>query len=208
MALVQNVDFRDINGDGSPEVAYTKGGGGTGWTLSTITILSITDGAEAIRLDVRLPIEESTLVGAGDFDGDGNLEWAAIDASWELAGFCHACSPIASFVLDWDPDEQAFVDASPRFAGYLLRHIAPPQLPPTGASCFEQDAFLSRGVSAALSYLNVGYIEDASSVISIIESFEIDGVLRQKRDAIVRSLRTDPHHPSYLEGPNVDCPPE
>jgi hypothetical protein len=57
-----------------------------------------------------------------DLDRDGDMEIIATDASWELHGFCHACSPGAEFVLTWDGTQ--YVDASSDYQSFFDEWIA------------------------------------------------------------------------------------
>jgi hypothetical protein len=196
--------LRDLNGDGQPDVVYTTMDGGNGWIRRPTLMASIRPEGDVADVTFELPISLSSPKGPVDLDGDGVYEWTALDASWELKGFCHACSPGSSFVLEWDGD--AYVDATPRFADEVIGRRDDPVQPPADAPCNDKETYLSQGVSRALDYANAGQGDELRRMIEVLRLYEPIGELRAKRDAIVAALEQDPHT-GYLPDTYLnDCP--
>lgn len=191
--LDEELAFRDVNRDGSPDVVYTTDLGGTGWTNSPTLALS-TD-ADGVRdIVFRMPIPASAPERPVDIDGDGVYEWWAGDASWELqAGFCHSCSPSSQFILAWDGE--TYVDATARFLDAILGTRRDPSPPSADASCYEKDLYLSELVSRYLTYFNTSHMQDAERIRVALLAFDVGGELAAKRDAIAAALVPDPHFP-------------
>lgn len=196
----QDLAFRDVNGDGTPELVYETSSGGNGWTQSATLALTIDADGTAHDLTFKLPDWPSAPARAIDINRDGLYEWAVGDASWELRGFCHACSPGSWTVLAWDGS--AYSDASARFGDWIVAQGQEPQVP-AGTSCRAQDAYMSQLVSRFLDYTNAHRGSDAARVVDTLSSFAWSPEFTAKRDAIVAALRLDPHHPGDI--PDVSC---
>jgi len=122
----------DIDADGIQELAVAFNTGGNCWECSRLVIYTVRN-REVAEVAMGLPATgllgydengDGTSAVPGrleEVDGDGKYEVIAIDTSWELHGFCHACSPSAMFVLAWDGER--YVDASSRFPGYYQSRI-------------------------------------------------------------------------------------
>ena len=121
---------------------------------------------KAIEIPVALPV--TGLVGIDhwgdgtsavpedleDLNGDGKQEIVAVDVQWVIHGFCHACSPYASYVLNWDG--QGYVNASreARFQGYFDDEIA--QYEGYLSNETRDDYRMSRAISILLLYGHSG----------------------------------------------------
>jgi hypothetical protein len=193
----EDLVFTDVNGDGAPDIVYSDSFGGTGWLNHSTRAVTINDDGSVRPIEFELPIPQSSPSGPEDIDGDGVYEWWAIDASWELAGFCHACSPASQFVLAWNGEKYA--DASARFADAIIersRWEASAELPVT---CGEQDAYLATLISRFLDRHNAAHTADAAGVLSQIRALSLDPQLEAKRAQIVETLETAPHAPYQIE---------
>lgn len=122
----------DLNGDGFGEVAIWRTAGCNGLECGRLLLYGVR-GHSAFEVEVHLPTTgllagdnngdgTSAVPGAlEDLDGDGKQEIIATDGSWELRSFCHACSPGASFVLEWDGNQ--YVNRSERFLPFFDERI-------------------------------------------------------------------------------------
>ena len=209
MSLHETLVFSDITGDGSLEVAYGDSFGGTGWTNHTTRAVTIAENAEqrtgAVQeIEFELPVAQSAPSSPEDLDGDGVYEWWAIDASWELAGFCHVCSPSSTFVLAWDGEKYA--DASVRFGDAIVERSGWEEWAEAPVTCLEQDSYLSSLIARFLTRYNAGRANEAEAILAQMRALTIDERLRAKRDRIVEVLETAPHAPFGVEWARCEDP--
>ena len=192
MNYVVNLDaklaFSDVNGDGRLDLVYTSGDIGNGWTLHQTRALTIDDDGGVSDLEFVTDSPRIVPTGPVDIDGDGDYEWVALDASWELQGFCHACSPDSLMVLAWTGTR--YTDASPAFGDYIVSKRSDPARPSAGATCYEVDSYLSQLVSRFLDYSHAGRPQEAARMLHDLKSFEPIGTLAGKREAIARILES------------------
>jgi len=197
LSLDEELAFKDVNGDGSPDLVYTTSSGGNAWTGSPTLAVSLPGGDAVREITFRLPIEQSAPGQPRDLDGDGVYEWMAVDASWELQGFCHACSPASYFVLAWNGRE--YVDATERYAEAVDLYQgggsprADPVPPAGGAACREHDEYLAAAVSRFLDYWDSARRDDASRILAELSAYAPPPGLVAKRDWIAGTLAADPH---------------
>jgi len=153
--------LRDIQGDAVNELVVAQYASGNCWECYRLRAFAGKD-HRVYEVPVRLPatgLLGSDYNGDGtsavprrlaDIDGDGLMEVLALDASWELNGFCHACSPGAWFILAWNGAE--YVDASreARFQPWFDQQIAAVEERLTGAQSDEPR--LSAAIEITLLY--------------------------------------------------------
>lgn len=199
--------FHDLNGDGMPDVVYRSSNGGNGATQGGTYAATLHPDGSVADLRFNLPIGQSAPRGPIDINHDGVYEWTAVDASWELTAFCHACSPYSEFILAWDGT--TYSDASTRFGDEILAQHADPLSPAPGASCRDQDSYLSALVGRYLDYWNAGRKDEAARMREQVRTYDIDVHLVSKRDVVLRALADDPHRSlSPAESAAArDCPP-
>jgi|FLYL01.1.fsa_nt_gi hypothetical protein len=164
--------FKDVNLDGLNELVVSAFSGGNCWECNRIRLFTAHD-QQVHEIPVVLPVTgllSGDANGDGtaaapqvlrDVDGDGVLEVIAVDASWELHGFCHACSPAADFVLAWSGREYANASRELRFRGYFDARIAGVEAELAMGGNDGGERLLSSAISIALLYGNSGRAEQA-----------------------------------------------
>jgi hypothetical protein len=193
----EELRFVDVNGDATLDIVYTSSFG-NGWLWSPTLAVSIESDGSPVDVPFEMPIERSSPSSPEDLNGDGVYEWWSVDASWELEGFCHACSPSSLFVLAWDGAQ--YVDATPRFAPDLFeRRQSTPVRQELPETCEAQDGYLSELISLFLTAYNADSGVDYAPILSQLRELDVDPRLRAKRDQIVETLERDPHAPHDIE---------
>jgi hypothetical protein len=204
VTLDEELAFRDVNGDGDPDIVYNTGTGGNGWTSWPTLAASLTADGRAEDLSFRLPIGKSSPTKPVDLDGDGIYEWLAIDASWEIGPFGHADSPSSTFVLAWDGHQYA--DATERYPQAVdnarLEVLSQsggsaqldPQPPPAGASCGEKRLYLRDSVARYLDYFDSRRQDEADRILTALRQYPSFDSLSPARDRVVETLARNPRY--------------
>jgi hypothetical protein len=204
--LTDSFVFKDINGDSSEEVVFRTGGFGNSWPIHGVVGVSLVADELVERLAFRSPglHVDWTPTGPIDPNRDGVYEWLALDASWEYAGFCHACSPASWFVFAWNGE--SYEDASRRYAATIdakraeVKGMLDPMPPEGTAACWDMDVFLSASAGRYLDLAHTGRMTEANSIIDRLKAVPLDGPLAVKRDWIINALRQP-----YLVGSGPDA---
>lgn len=178
--------FTDINGDGQLDIVYSTTNGGNAWTGKASLAATLKPGGGAVDVPFLLPTSQSSPKEPLDADGNGILEWLAIDASWELRYFTHAESPASYFVLAWDG--QAYVDASDAFPDAVLSKRPDPSPPVSSAGCWEVMDYLSEAVGKVLDYRKVGRPAEAEWIMEDVRTLQLTGDIAAFRDEVIAAL--------------------
>lgn len=164
----------DINGDDFSEVAVHQFTGGNGWEYFRLRLFTVRSHTVE-EVPVVLPATgllgpdgnrdgtSAVPMSTDDIDGDGINEVITFDASWELHGFCHACSPAALFVLTWNGAEYVNASRDPKYRSFFDERIDEIEstLPPEPSSAVEESHIMSAGISLALLYGHSGRTDKA-----------------------------------------------
>lgn len=173
----------DIDANGVRELVVSASNGANCWECGRLVIYTVRD-HEVTEVPIDLPATgllgydgngdgtSAVPMRLEDLDGDGRYEVIALDASWELHGFCHGCSPSAVFVLAWDG--QRYRDVSSRFPDYfqsrieeaegILRTVDTRDFgsgdDPEHEACLRDQGYMSTAVSILLNYGHSGRAQE------------------------------------------------
>jgi hypothetical protein len=104
----------DINGDDLDDLVAYLSTGSNCWACHWVEVYQVKGNEfRQLLIDVPRGFQPNWLE---DIDGDGNYEVLAIDYRFELAFWCHACSPASWMILGWNGER--YVNASPRFPDF------------------------------------------------------------------------------------------
>ena len=109
----------DINKDGLKEFVVSRSQGGNCWNCVSLLVFQVRD-HKANKFLNKLPWSQA-IHEIRDLNGDGIKELIVLDAEWEEAGLCHACSPQIDIIYTWKQDD--YKEASIGFPYYYDNKI-------------------------------------------------------------------------------------
>jgi len=158
----------DMEGNGTKDLVLTNWKGCNGVSCFRLQMYKVAD-HEVSEIPITLPV---TGLGSGtsvvpvefeDVDLDGIQEVIATDFQWELHGFCHACSPYASYVLAWDGSRYTNASREPRFRDYFEGEIGKHDLAGTST---DDELRMGNAIAVVLLYGHSGRASDGWTLLA------------------------------------------
>lgn len=154
--------WRDVSGDGIPDLPVLFSTGNASWKANTWRIFSMN--GEGVPIDLLKDTFTATTapIDILDPDGDKTVEVKITNSAWlGWGGLCPSCSPQAYYIYDWHPDRRQYENFSARFPNLYQADIAAytERLQGTYNQPLDVQTALGPAVSILLAYDYIGQRE-------------------------------------------------